>query len=162
MINRGAWIEDIASQAAVGGHIFPQMAASEAALESGFGESKLAREANNLFGMKQHIHPIFGTLSLPTKEFLNDQWEVVDANWVEYPTIAACFADRMSTLERLKDVYPHYGMALAATDEYIYIEEVSKSWATDPERAKHVTDIYREYFAESNHDDVQEASAGGN
>ena len=44
-------------------HVFPEMAACEAALESGFGKSGLAREDNNLFGMKQHPHPVYGTHS---------------------------------------------------------------------------------------------------
>ncbi len=35
------------------GHIFPEYAACEAALESGWGMSGLAQKANNLFGQKQ-------------------------------------------------------------------------------------------------------------
>ncbi|HZU08351.1 MAG TPA: glucosaminidase domain-containing protein, partial [Pseudacidobacterium sp.] len=47
--------------AAAAGHIFPEYAACEAALESGWGLSHLATEANNLFGQKQAHPPLPGT-----------------------------------------------------------------------------------------------------
>lgn len=124
------------------GHVFPAMAACEAAVESAWGQSKLFLEANNAFGVKQHQHPIFGTLSLPTKEFLHGQWVVVDAEWVKYPTLQDCFADRMQTLTRLQDEYPHYKAALTAPDPETYVTEVSKSWSTDPNRAATCILIY--------------------
>jgi flagellum-specific peptidoglycan hydrolase FlgJ len=145
-MDKRAWIEDIAAQAAIAGHIFSQMAAAEAALESNFGQSRLAQEGNNLFGMKQHQHPVYGTLSLPTREFLTNQWQVVEADFVKYPAIVDCFVDRMATLVRLKNAYVHYKNALTASDPDIYIEEVSKSWSTDPNRAESVRAIYDEFF----------------
>jgi flagellum-specific peptidoglycan hydrolase FlgJ len=141
-----AWIENAAKEAAVAGHVFAEMAAAEAALESNFGQSGLAREGNNLFGVKQHNHPLFGTITIPTREFLGNGWTVVNADWIKYPTLAACFSDRMATLIRLSNDYPHYAMALQAPDEYTYINEVSRSWSTDPARAASVTAIYRQYF----------------
>jgi flagellum-specific peptidoglycan hydrolase FlgJ len=126
------------------GHVFPEMAASEAALESRFGTSLLAAQYNNLFGCKQHEHPIYGTHALPTREFLDDKWCEVEANWIVYPSWDDCFYDRMVTLRRLASVYPHYGNALAAKDPETYIAEVSKSWSTDPNRAKSVEEIYDE------------------
>lgn len=123
-------------------HIFPEMAACEAALESGFGASKLAVLGNNLFGTKQHRHAIFGTMSLPTREFFNSAWIQTTADWVKYPDWDSCFADRMATLQRLAPYYPHYAHALAAGSPTTYINEVSLTWSTDPERANHVLAIY--------------------
>lgn len=123
-------------------HIFPIMAACEAALESGWGKSALASEDNNLFGKKQQKHPIYGTVSIPTNEFIEHKWVRVDAKWVKYPSWTECFQDRMDTLCRLKDDYPHYAAALAATDPEVYIREVSKTWSTDPKRADKVLEIY--------------------
>ncbi len=134
-------------------HVFPEMAACEAALESAFGKSGLATLDNNLFGMKQHKHPIYGTHNLPTKEFVGvekdtdevkDGWIVVQAAWVHYPGWPDCFADRMSTLQRLSSAYPHYAAALKAKDRVEYITEVSKTWSTDPKRADKVQAIYDE------------------
>jgi flagellum-specific peptidoglycan hydrolase FlgJ len=132
-------------QAALAHHPFPQIAACEAALESSWGNSQLARDGFNLFGMKQHAHPIYGTMQLPTKEFLEGNWVTVQAGWVNYPNWQACFADRLATLERLSSVYPHYKAALDAKDEETFVTEVSKTWSTDPERANKVLSIYREY-----------------
>lgn len=124
------------------GHIFPEMAACEAALESGYGHSQLATQDRNLFGMKQHLHPIYGTHVLPTREFLSDKWVTVNANWIVYPDWEMCFADRMATLRRLAPSFPHYAAALAAGSATTYVNEVSRSWSTDPERANKVLAIY--------------------
>jgi flagellum-specific peptidoglycan hydrolase FlgJ len=124
---RKAW------QAAVDAHhIFPEMAACEAALESGYGHSQLATQDNNLFGMKQHRHPLYGTVSLPTREFLSNEWVTVNSNWIVYGDWQSCFADRMATLERLAPHVPHYRAALAAVKGEEYVIQVSESWSTDP------------------------------
>lgn len=132
-----AWLEAVNA-----GHIWPEMAACEAALESGYGLSQLAREANNLFGMKMHLHPEHGTIALPTKEFLDGKWVACSANWEVYPDWKSCFQDRMSTLRRLAPKYPHYQAALNASSGSGYVFEVSKTWATDPERANKVLAIF--------------------
>lgn len=139
------FLVDAANQAALAAHPFPEMAACEAALESNYGNSTLAREANNLFGMKQHAHPIYGTLNLPTREFENGEWIQTTSQWVNYPDPTFCFADRLATLQRLSNAFPHYKAALDATDPTTYITEVSKTWSTDPQRAKKVLSIYQEY-----------------
>lgn len=141
-----AWLTTTAASARRAGHVFPEMAACEAALESGYGSSQLAREDFNLFGTKQHVHPVYGTASLPTKEFLHGDWVVVNALWVKYPSFDASFTDRMNTLRNMEHAYAHYFAALSANDPSIYIVEVSKSWATDPKRAQKVQAIYDEYF----------------
>lgn len=124
------------------GHIFAEMAACEAALESGYGRSVLAVQAKNLFGMKQHAHPIFGTCVLPTNEFFDSEWIRVEAKWVLYPDYDTCFADRMATLKRLAPMYAHYAAALAASSGTTYVNEVSRTWSTDPARANKVLAIY--------------------
>ena len=141
------------------GHIFPNVAACEAALESAYGRSGLAISDNNLFGMKQHRHPIYGTHVLPTKEFVGkdkdtqdgvcDGWIVVQANWVHYPGWSTCFFDRMATLTRLAPAkgFEHYAAALAAKDPETYAREVSAKWSTDPKRADKVLEIYRGWCA---------------
>ena len=134
---RRAWFAAVQA-----GHIWPEMAACEAALESGYGTSELAIADNNLFGMKQHLHPVYGTHVLPTKEFLDGKWVVCSAKWVHYADWSTCFQDRMATLKRLASVYPHYKAALEASSGTGYTYEVSRTWSTDPERAKKVCDIF--------------------
>jgi flagellum-specific peptidoglycan hydrolase FlgJ len=139
------FLDRATAEAEKANHPFPQMAAAEAALESSWGNSQLAREGNNLFGMKQHAHPVCGTMTLPTREFLDGKWIACSANWVQYPDWRACFADRLATLQRLSNAYPHYAAALRAPDAESYVTEVSRTWSTDPDRAKKVISIYQEY-----------------
>lgn len=166
--DKATWIRTTADAAAQANHVWPMIAACEAALESNFGSSKLAHDANNLFGMKQHVHPVYGTLSIPTKEYVGGEWEVVDASWVKYPTLADCFTDRMDTLERLSVVllngvlkYPHYDAALHATDAVTYVSEISKTWSTDPLRADKVTAIYHDFLGAKSDTDEAEFGQGG-
>jgi flagellum-specific peptidoglycan hydrolase FlgJ len=135
-----------AAEALKANHPFPVMAACEAALESTWGHSQLALEDNNLFGMKQHQHQVYGTITLPTHEYLDGKWVVCSASWVKYPDWRACFADRLATLERLSNVYRHYAEALKANDARTFVTEVSKTWSTDPNRALKVLGVYEEYL----------------
>jgi flagellum-specific peptidoglycan hydrolase FlgJ len=139
-----AFLSAASAAAGAGGHIWPDFAACEAALEGSYGNSALARQDLNLFGMKQHRHPVFGTVSLPTGEFIHGQWVRVTADWVKYPSWSDCFADRMATLRRLapEQGFEHYAAALAAHDGITFVREVSKSWSTDPNRGQKVIDIY--------------------
>jgi flagellum-specific peptidoglycan hydrolase FlgJ len=128
-------------------HPFPIMAACEAALESSYGKSLLALQHNNLFGMKQHAHPVYGTVTLPTREFVQARgWVVVMAPFVKYPDWRACFADRLVTLERLAPNYPHYAAALGADNAEAYVGEVSQTWSSDPQRALKCIGIYKQYL----------------
>lgn len=138
------WVLECTGEALKAKHVWPRMAACEAALESGYGTSALARLGFNYFGMKQHTHPIYKTLNLPTKEYINSEWMQVIAAWVEYENPAECFADRIATLVRLRGVYPHYQAALIAPTAEIYIAEVSKTWSTDPARASKCLAIYNQ------------------
>jgi flagellum-specific peptidoglycan hydrolase FlgJ len=133
-----------AAAARAAGHLFPDYAACEAALESGWGNSRLAREANNLFGQKQAHPPLPATetLALPTREFLHGVWVAVEASWVRFPDWAACFRERMSLLKSLSSAWPSYRAALAAATGEQFIAEVSRTWSTDPQRAGKVLDLY--------------------
>jgi flagellum-specific peptidoglycan hydrolase FlgJ len=137
-------------------HIYPQFAACEAALESAWGQSRLAIEANNLFGQKQSRPPLkgTGTLTMPTREFIRKQWINVDANWVKFASWEESFRERMSLLQRLCEAYPHYGVALEAHSGVEFITEVSKSWSTDPERAAKVLAVHAEHSSAFVDDEV--------
>lgn len=144
------FIAGAAAEAAKANHPFPEMAAAEAALESNYGQSALARDAFNLFGMKLHKHPDhpeFGELALPTREFEGGQWIATTAEWMKYQSCSECFEDRLATLQRLAPKLPHYAAALAASDPYDYVTQVSQTWSTDPHRAAKVIAIYQEYTA---------------
>lgn len=125
--------------ATVAKHIFPEYAACEAALESAWGKSQLVIQANNLFGRKQSLDPVFETIDFTTKEFVHGQWITVQAHWVKYPDWASCFDDRMALMRRLSNLY---GPALEATDGESFVRLVSEHWSTDPLRGEKVLSIY--------------------
>jgi flagellum-specific peptidoglycan hydrolase FlgJ len=144
------FLRQASAAARAAGHIFfPDYAACEAALESTWGRSRLAREANNLFGQKQSAEGIDGTasLALPTQESLHGQWVTITAYWARFSDHAACFRARMALLRRLEPSYPAYARALAATTGEVFIEEVSRAWSTDPQRAAKVLAIHRQHCA---------------
>jgi len=119
-------------------HIFPEAAACEAAVETSWGTSKLYRDGNNVFGQKVPLHPnpAYGVLLMSTQEFINNNWTTLQASFVRYPTVADSFKDRMATLVRLAPSFVHYRNALGAPSPSVFLFEVSKTWATDPDRAK--------------------------
>jgi flagellum-specific peptidoglycan hydrolase FlgJ len=160
------FLRNASAAARAAGHIFPEYAACEAALESTWGQSRLAREANNLFGQKQSSEKQSaekqspdsvdgrdipdadaGVLAMPTQEYLHGRWVTVVARWARFSDPAACFGARMALLRRLEHSYPAYGRALAATTGEAFIEEVSRAWSTDPQRAAKVLAIQRQHCA---------------
>jgi flagellum-specific peptidoglycan hydrolase FlgJ len=145
------FLRQASAAARAAGHIFPEYAACEAALESTWGQSRLAREANNLFGQKHSAEPASGVLVpallMPTQEFLHGSWVTVTAQWARFGDRAACFRARMALLHRLSASYPAYARALAATTGEVFIEEVSRAWSTDPQRAAKVLAIHRQHSA---------------
>jgi flagellum-specific peptidoglycan hydrolase FlgJ len=157
-----SWVFTTASAAYSSNHIYPRMAACEAAVESGYGTSQLFRLANNVFGLKQCKHPTYPTLSLPTKEYENGGWIVCSADWVEYPSLMACFKDRMATLMRLRSIFPEYQKALTSPTPEEYVTAVSSRWSTDPLRAAKCIEIFHAIWPITNATEVQDAAAGSN
>jgi flagellum-specific peptidoglycan hydrolase FlgJ len=144
MTSQESFLRRAADAARAAGHLFPEHAACEAALESGWGQSHLATQANNLFGQKQAHPPLSGTetLSLPTREYLHGAWVSVQASWVQFQDWDSCFRERMALLRSLANGYSNYREALAATTGEQFVTLVSRSWSTDPARAGKVLAVY--------------------
>jgi flagellum-specific peptidoglycan hydrolase FlgJ len=135
-----AFLEKVYKSAVDSGHIYPKMVACEAALESSWGASELAKEANNLFGRKVWAAGP-DVITIPTKEFLHGAWTVVNAFWKKFPTYTDCLKDRMSILQN----DARYKAAVSATTPEDYIAQVSKVWSTDPNRGNLVLGIYKNH-----------------
>jgi uncharacterized FlgJ-related protein len=124
-------------------HPFPEYATCEAALESGWGKSRLAREANNLFGEHQHTVPVYETYTLHPNDTVDPR-----SDWVKFPSWKESFESQLATIKRLSTDprYPHYATALQATSGEVYVREVSIHWAQDTMRADKVLTIHRAHF----------------
>ena len=154
------------------GHVWPMYAVCEAALESAWGGSKLAIEANNLFGQKQgFVTAGFETVEIETHEVLDyadkvkittwpygppslrtdrsGLWDCkVPATWPKLPDWEWSFRERMTLLSRMEC----YGEALLAPTGEQFVRLVSLHWATDPKRADNVIathDCNRELLCET-------------
>lgn len=133
-----------------GGHLFPDWAACEAAIESAWGQSQLAREANNLFGQKAPRFPPPGwsypSIDLPTHEWEHGELvEIRSVAWPKFPDWPTSFRERMELLRRLSVQFSNYAMALEATDGETFVRRVSGTWSTDPRRAATVAAIHRDH-----------------
>ena len=103
---------------------------AQAALESGWGESALAKTGNNLFGIKADSLWRGQTLTLNTKEFIKVQWVVVPALWRKYPSWQASIDDHAGFLKR----NPRYKACFACSTAQAFAKALSQAgYATDPE-----------------------------
>lgn len=107
---------------------------AQAALESGWGRSQLAREGCNLFGVKADKSWRGATLILPTKEFVGDRWQIVEAIWRKYPD----WEDAIDDHARFFYLNPRYHVALRQVrDAHAFARALQIcGYATDPHYAE--------------------------
>ena len=103
---------------------------AQAALESGWGESALAKTGNNLFGIKAGSLWRGQTLTMNTKEFIKGQWVVVPALWRKYPNWQASIDDHAAFLKR----NPRYrGCFDCSSVQSFALALAQAGYATDPD-----------------------------
>ncbi len=73
---------------------------AQAALESAWGESMLARQGKNLFGVKADLAWQGDVLTINTREFLHGTWVMVPARWRKYTDWQACMDDHAAFLHQ--------------------------------------------------------------
>ena len=112
---------------------------AQGALESGWDSSGLALSAKNLFGVKADPSWLGDTVSIPTKEYLNDAWIVIPAKWRKYPTWQACLDDHAQFFR----INPRYAAALKVRgDPLAFAAAIVKAgYCTDPDYLSKITDV---------------------
>lgn len=130
----------------VGAPINPVIAAAQAALESNWGQSQLAREANNLKGVKAGSSWGGPVIELPTREWreADSTWYTTVARWRKYADWKESFEDYGALIAR---VYPV--AASRADDARAFLEALIHgdrySYATDPDYVAKVWSIVEQY-----------------
>ncbi|MFD1472238.1 glucosaminidase domain-containing protein [Companilactobacillus mishanensis] len=82
----------MAQKAAGEYNLYASVMMAQAILESGWGQSDLATDANNLFGIKGDYNGAY--VSMPTSEWSADQgWYQIYANFRKYPSFYESFLD---------------------------------------------------------------------
>lgn len=105
---------------------------AQAAVESGWGESGLARTGNNLFGIKADSRWRGETLTLNTREFIKGQWLVVPALWRKYPSWQSSIDDHAAFLKQ----NPRYKACFLCTTAPAFAQALAQAgYATDPDYA---------------------------
>lgn len=113
---------------------------AEAALESGWGGSRLATEANNFFGVKADPSWLGYVVVFNTREYLDGQWTMVPARWRKYDSFDACLVDHGNFLRS----NPRYEHCFDAPDGEAFARSVQAAgYATDPDYADKLIQIMR-------------------
>src|SRR5512138_400251 len=111
---------------------------AQAALESAWGTSQLARAAHNYFGIKAHRG--LPWIALPTLEYRHGRAVWTEARFTRYASMEACFADRDRIILRVAC----YAAARAcAADPAAFVCALARHWATDPQYADKLLKVYR-------------------
>jgi flagellum-specific peptidoglycan hydrolase FlgJ len=118
---------------------------ADAALESGFGSSALAQKAFNLFGVKADATWRGAVLSMPTREYVDGQWQIVESKWRQYKDWAGSIQDHAAFLIS----NPRYHKAFATTTPEDFARAVAAAgYATDPQYAEKIIKIMHADLAE--------------
>lgn len=119
---------------------------AEAALESAWGESLLARNGRNLFGIKADRSWKGATLTMNTREYLRGKWVIVPALWRKYEDWQGSIDDHAAFLiqnKRYADAF-----RFASGEDFAYA--VAKAgYATDPGYAMKIVSIIRKHSLET-------------
>lgn len=130
---------------------------AQAILESGWGCSRLARIANNFFGIKADAGSEADEYAqFPTWEYEYGKRVLVEAEFAKYATPAQCFAAHA----RLLASSPRYAPAMAVKDDATaFCDELQKcGYSTSSHYAWQLDELIRE-FDLTQYDLVASASA---
>ena len=115
---------------------------AQAALESGWGESLLARQGKNLFGVKADPSWRGEVLAFNTREFLRGAWVMVPAHWRKYAGWQECLDDHAAFLRQNR----RYALCFACTTGTAFARAVAQAgYATDPEYAEKLVSIIEQH-----------------
>jgi flagellum-specific peptidoglycan hydrolase FlgJ len=131
-----------ATEAVNGTIISPITVLSIAALESGNGGSVLSARYGNYFGIKGISQ--YGSVEMPTKEYINGRMVTIPQNFRTYPNFAASakdFVNLITSSSRYKNVLDY-------RDPVLQLTQIMRSgYATDPDYIGKVSSAARQIEA---------------
>lgn len=124
--------------------ILPSVSIAQAILESNWGRSKLAKEANNLFGIKGDYNG--ESLTVTTKEWDGSKMIDVDAGFRKYPSWNESIEDHGTFFTSTDWRKNNYKNVIGETNYKDMAKALSDSgYATDPAYATKLINIVEEY-----------------
>ena len=138
-----AFINEVAPGAIAAQHTYGVPAAvtiAQAIDESAWGQSSLAAQNNNMFGIKGSGPA--GSVSLPTQEFENGQWVSITAQFRVYNNVAESIADHANLLA----TSGYYSAAMANRQApNSFAQALTGVYATDPNYGNTLVGLMRRY-----------------
>lgn len=117
---------------------------AQAILESADGNSTLAQQANNLFGMKGKGPA--GSIRLATKEYRNGEWITVQADFRKYNSWAESVADHSNLFINGVSWNRNLYRGVIGVDGITAAREVAKAgYATDPDYANKLINLITDH-----------------
>ena len=115
---------------------------AQAALESNWGESQLAQESNNYFGIKSKDGREY-----PTTEFRESEWEEIKSSFKEYDTVYDSVLDYANLLKKGTswDSEIYQGVIQADTYQEAAHALTDAGYATDPQYAEKIIEVIEQY-----------------
>lgn len=125
--------------------ILPSVVIGQAILESNWGQSKLASEYNNLFGMKAYGNQ--PKINLETQEYINEEWITIQGDFKIYNSWEESMDDHTQLFLKGVDWNPRlYEQVLLATNYKEAAQALQDAgYATDPTYAQKVIDVIESY-----------------
>ena len=124
--------------------VFPSITLAQAILESGWGQSALATEGNNLFGIKADESWTGQVIEMETQEFVNGGYITVIARWRVYDKWEQSVLDHGKFLKE-NSRYEQAGV-FKAKDYREQAEAILRAgYATDPNYANKLCSMIESY-----------------
>lgn len=136
--------------------VLPSLAGAQAAIESGWGESGLTKQANNLFGMKGSYNG--SSVTMRTAEAGGGGTYYINAAFRKYPSWNASIVDYAHNL-RKSGFYP--ASAFRTTSYVTQINLIGHVYATDPNYAQKIISTVRNYGLDKWDKDAIAGGKGG-
>lgn len=118
---------------------------AQAILESNWGESQLASQYHNYYGIKSHDPN--NSIVLKTQEFYNGEWVTINGRFAVYEDVGASMRAHSLLLVNGTSWNPNqYARVLAATNYQQAAQAlVQDGYATDPDYAKKIIRVVETY-----------------
>lgn len=125
--------------------ILPSIIISQAILESDWGQSQLGREYNNLYGIKAYGQE--EKIGLLTKEFVDNKWIEIVADFRVYPSWEASMEDHAQLFINGVSWNPQLYEKVVASDNYLSAAQALQEagYATDPTYAQKIIKVIETY-----------------
>ena len=123
-------------------HIFASITIAQAALESNWGQSELATQYYNLFGVKSDTGGL-----MTTKEYVNGQWIVVKARFAIYQSWRESIEQHTALLVNGTSWDSSHYQAVISANNYVEAAQAlqQKGYATDPNYAQKLISLIKTY-----------------